>query len=52
MRLFAETHGPIPLAVDSMRPTEFALSLFKEAGLSDRDTVRRSTASADTSRDS
>jgi AcrR family transcriptional regulator len=39
MRLFAETHGPIPLAVDSMRPTEFALGLFKEAGLSDRDTV-------------
>jgi AcrR family transcriptional regulator len=40
MRLFAETHGPLPLAVDSLRPTEFALGLFKEAGLSDRDTVQ------------
>jgi AcrR family transcriptional regulator len=40
MRLFAETHGPLPLAVDSLKPTEFALGLFKEAGLSDRDTVQ------------
>jgi AcrR family transcriptional regulator len=39
MRLFAETHGPLPLAADSLRPTEFALAMFKEAGLSDRDTV-------------
>jgi AcrR family transcriptional regulator len=40
MRLFAETHGPSPTSVDSLRPTEFALSLLKEAGLSDRDTVQ------------
>ena len=40
MRLFAETHGPSPSSVDSLRPTEFALSLLKEAGLSDRDTVQ------------
>jgi AcrR family transcriptional regulator len=40
MRLFAETHGPSPSSVDSLRPTEFALSLLREAGLSDRDTVQ------------
>ena len=40
MRLFAETHGPSPTSADSLRPTEFALSLLKEAGLSDRDTVQ------------
>lgn len=40
MRLFAETHGPDPQSPDSFRPTEFALRLFREAGLSDRDTVQ------------
>ena len=40
MRLFAETHGPAPSSPDSLRPTEYALRLFKEAGLSDRDTVQ------------
>jgi AcrR family transcriptional regulator len=40
MRLFAQTHGPSPTSVESLRPTEFALSLLKEAGLSDRDTVQ------------
>ena len=39
MRLFAETHGPARSA-DSMRPTEFALGLLREAGLSDRDTAQ------------
>jgi AcrR family transcriptional regulator len=40
MRLFAETHGPAPTSPDSLRPTEFALGLLREAGLSDRDTVQ------------
>ena len=40
MRLFAETHGPAPTSPDSLRPTEFALRLIREAGLSDRDTVQ------------
>ena len=40
MRLFAETHGPNPSSLDSLRPTEFALALFREVGLSDRDTVQ------------
>jgi AcrR family transcriptional regulator len=40
MRLFAVTHGPSQSAPDALRPTEFALGLFKEAGLSDRDTVQ------------
>jgi hypothetical protein len=40
MRLFAETHGPSPTSPDSLRPTEFALSLLREGGLSDRDTVQ------------
>jgi len=40
MRLFAETHGPAPTSPDSLRPTEFALGLLREIGLSDRDTVQ------------
>jgi len=40
MRLFAETHGPDPSSLDSLRPTEFALGLIREGGLSDRDTVQ------------
>jgi AcrR family transcriptional regulator len=40
MRLFAETHGPNPSSLDSLRPTEFALALFREVGLSERDTVQ------------
>jgi AcrR family transcriptional regulator len=40
MRLFALTHGPSPTAPDSLRPTEFALRLIREAGISDRDTVQ------------
>ncbi|HUL86350.1 MAG TPA: TetR/AcrR family transcriptional regulator [Actinomycetota bacterium] len=40
MRLFAETHGPDPSSLDSLRPTEFALALIREGGLSDRDTVQ------------
>ena len=40
MRLFAHTHGPSPASADSLRPTEFALGLLKESGLSDRDTVQ------------
>ncbi|HTG47205.1 MAG TPA: TetR/AcrR family transcriptional regulator [Actinomycetota bacterium] len=40
MRLFAETDGPDPASPDSLRPTEFALSLIHEGGLSDRDTVQ------------
>jgi AcrR family transcriptional regulator len=37
--LFAETHGPAPMAAESLKPTELALGLLKEAGLSDRETV-------------
>ena len=40
VRLFAETHGPAPSSPESLRPTEYALTLFREAGLSDRDTVQ------------
>jgi AcrR family transcriptional regulator len=40
MRLFALTHGPDPRSADSLRPTEFALRLIRDAGLSDRDTVQ------------
>ena len=40
MRLFAETNGPDPTSPESIRPTEFALRLFREGGLSDRDTVQ------------
>jgi AcrR family transcriptional regulator len=40
MRLFAETHGPDPTSPESLRPTEFALALIRDAGLSDRDTVQ------------
>jgi len=39
MRLFAERRGPIRSA-DSIRPSEFALSLLRSSGLSDRDTVQ------------
>jgi AcrR family transcriptional regulator len=40
VRLFAETHGPAPSSPESLRPTEFALRMFREAGLSDRDAVQ------------
>src|SRR5262249_58976849 len=40
MRIFAETHGPAPSSPGSLLPTEFALRLFMEAGLSDRDAVQ------------
>ena len=40
MRLFAETHGPSPLSPGALLPTEFALRLLREGGLSDRDTVQ------------
>jgi AcrR family transcriptional regulator len=40
MRLFAETHGPSPSSPESLRPTEYALGLLREGGLSDRDTVQ------------
>jgi AcrR family transcriptional regulator len=40
VRLFAETHGPTPSSPESLRPTEFALTMFREAGLSERDTVQ------------
>jgi AcrR family transcriptional regulator len=40
MRLFAERHGPARSSPDSYRPMEFALRLFREAGLSDRDCVQ------------
>jgi AcrR family transcriptional regulator len=40
MRLFALTHGPDPRSLESLKPTEFALRLIREAGLSDRDTVQ------------
>jgi AcrR family transcriptional regulator len=39
MRLFAENHGPAPMAAESLKPTELALGLLREAGLSDRETV-------------
>ena len=39
MRLFAEERGPVR-SVDSMRPMEYALQLFRQAGLSDRDTAQ------------
>jgi hypothetical protein len=39
MRLFAERRGPVR-SVDYLRPMEFALRLFREAGLSDRDTAQ------------
>jgi AcrR family transcriptional regulator len=40
MRLFALTHGPSPRSPESLRPTEFALRLIRDAGISDRDTVQ------------
>ena len=40
MRLFAERHGPARSSAESFRPMEFALQLFREAGLSDRDCVQ------------
>jgi AcrR family transcriptional regulator len=39
VRLFASERGPVR-SPESMRPMEFALRLFKEAGLSDRDTAQ------------
>jgi TetR/AcrR family tetracycline transcriptional repressor len=39
MRLFAEQRGPVR-SIDSMRPTEYALRLLRESGLSDRDTAQ------------
>jgi hypothetical protein len=40
MRLFAETHGPSPMSPGALLPTEFALRLLRDGGLSDRDTVQ------------
>src|SRR5262245_2505510 len=40
MRLFAETHGPSPSTLESLQPTELALRLLRNGGLSDRDTVQ------------
>ena len=40
MRLFAITHGPSPSSPESLQPTEFALRLIRDAGISDRDTVQ------------
>jgi AcrR family transcriptional regulator len=40
MRLFAVTHGPSPTSPASLRPTEFALRMIRDAGISDRDTVQ------------
>ena len=39
MRLFAEQRGPAR-SIDSMRPTEFALTVLRGCGLSDRDTAQ------------
>jgi AcrR family transcriptional regulator len=39
MRLFAEQRGPVR-SIDSMRPMEYALTLLRSAGLSDRDTAQ------------
>jgi AcrR family transcriptional regulator len=39
MRLFAEQRGPIR-SIDSVRPTEFALRILRDSGLSDRDTAQ------------
>jgi hypothetical protein len=39
MRLFAGHRGPTE-SVESLRPMEFALRLFREAGLSDRDSAQ------------
>ena len=39
MRLFAEQRGPIR-TIDSMRPMEFALTILRSCGLSDRDTAQ------------
>jgi TetR/AcrR family tetracycline transcriptional repressor len=40
MRLLALTHGPSPSSPESLLPTEFALRLIRDAGISDRDTVQ------------
>jgi len=40
MRLFALTHGPAPTSPESLQPTEFALRLIRDAGITDRDTVQ------------
>jgi len=39
MRLFAEQRGPTR-SIDSMRPMEFALTILRGSGLSDRDTAQ------------
>jgi AcrR family transcriptional regulator len=39
MRLFAQQRGPVR-SVDSLRPTELALGLLRQGGLSDRDTAQ------------
>jgi AcrR family transcriptional regulator len=39
MRLFAERRGPVR-SIDSMRPTEYALRVLRDSGLSDRDTAQ------------
>jgi AcrR family transcriptional regulator len=39
MRLFAEERGPVR-SMDSLRPMEYALRLFRDVGLSDRDTAQ------------
>ena len=39
MQLFAQQRSPVR-SVDSMRPMEYALKLFRQAGLSDRDTAQ------------
>jgi len=38
--LFALTHGPAPTSPESLQPTEFALRLIRDAGITDRDTVQ------------
>ena len=40
MRLFAETHGPAPTSLDSLRPMEYAMRVLRAGGLSDKDTVQ------------
>ncbi|HEY7660020.1 MAG TPA: TetR/AcrR family transcriptional regulator [Actinomycetota bacterium] len=39
MRLLAEERGPVR-SIDALRPMEFALRLFREVGLSDRDAAQ------------
>ncbi len=40
MRVFAESHGPAPTSLDSLRPMEHAMRLIRAGGLSDKDTVQ------------